>query len=95
LFDLTEKIEVDFPLFALSIKALAAFSFRPRAGGEDSLSFALIVVDVDFFGDFGITAGGRGISSFELAWIARTVRESTGCISVLSFRKTRSERCSL
>jgi hypothetical protein len=72
---LTENIEVAFPLFALSIKALAAFSFLPSAGGDDSFSFAFVLL---FLGDLGIIAGGRGISSLELEWIARTVREGTG-----------------
>jgi hypothetical protein len=75
LLDLTEKMEVAFPRFALSIKALAAFSFLPNAGGDVSFSFAFVV---DFFGDLGIIAGGRGISSLEFEWIARTVREGTG-----------------
>jgi hypothetical protein len=75
LFDLTENIEVVFPRFALSIKALAAFSFLPNAGGDDSFSFAFVL---DFFGDLGMIAGGRGISSLELEWIARTVREGVG-----------------
>lgn len=74
---MTENIEVAFPLFALSIKALAAFSFLPNAGGDESFSRAFVVVVVDFL-DLGIIAGGRGISSLELEWIARTVREGTG-----------------
>jgi hypothetical protein len=44
LLDLTEKIDVDFPRFADSIKALAAFSLRPKAGGEVSLSFGFDTV---------------------------------------------------
>jgi len=75
LLDLTEKIEVAFPRFALSNKALAAFSFLPSAGGDDSLSFPFVVVVVVDFLDLGMIAGGRGISSLELEWIARTVRE--------------------
>ena len=75
---MTENIEVAFPLFALSIKALAAFSFLPNAGGDDSLSFAFAVLVVVDFLDLGIIAGGLGISSLELEWIARTVREGTG-----------------
>ena len=76
LLDLTENMEVAFPRFALSNKALAAFSFLPSAGGDDSLSFPFVVVVVAFL-DLGMIAGGRGISSLELEWIARTVREGT------------------
>jgi len=76
LFDLTEKIEVAFPRFALSNRALAAFSFLPSAGGDDSFSLPFVVVVVAFL-DLGMIAGGRGISSLELEWIARTVREGT------------------
>lgn len=64
---MTEKIEVDFPRFALSNNALAAFSFLPNAGGDDSLSlpFVVVVVVVAFL-DLGMIADGRGISSLEL-----------------------------